>query len=138
MRCALGRSLASVALGLVASANAGIARAQSQTPPSSGTPPIYGAAPYRPAATEAASDLEIGTLYGFSAAYGVGVGIWLDAELSIDDPGLKFIAPAILGVAAPAGGFFLDRPRMPRGMPVAIAAVMAIGAGSGVALTGSQ
>ena len=67
--------------------------------------------------TQSASDLEIGTLYGFSAGYGVGTGIWIDAELNIDDPGLKFMAPAILGLAAPVGVFFFDRPRMPRGMP---------------------
>src|SRR5262245_55617427 len=48
--------------------------------------------------TQEASDIELGTLYAMSAGYGVGTGIWIDAELSIDDPGLKFLAPAILGV----------------------------------------
>src|SRR5205085_4767812 len=36
-----------------------------------------------------ATDLELGTLYAMSAGYGVGAGVWLDAELSLDDPGLK-------------------------------------------------
>src|SRR5262245_48998957 len=74
--------------------------------------------PYYPqsGSSEPASALEIGTLYGFSAGYGVGTGIWLDAEFGIDDPGMRFLPPVILGLAAPVGVFFLDRPRMPRGM----------------------
>ncbi|MDZ4064265.1 MAG: hypothetical protein U1E22_06295, partial [Coriobacteriia bacterium] len=54
------------------------------------------------------SELEIGTLYGVAAAYGVGMGIWVDAETGLDDPGLQFVPPIILGVAAPVGVFFLD------------------------------
>src|SRR5678815_3612297 len=87
---------------------------------------------------QSASDLELGTLYAMSAGYGVGTGIWIDAELDIDDPGLQFLAPAILGLAGPVGVFFLDRPRMPRGMPAAIAAGMAIGAGEGVGIASYQ
>ena len=124
----------------------GVARAEVGAPaPYGGNVPPYSAPPpYAPSAYAApppvstATDLEVGTLYGFSAGYGVGVGIWLDAELSIDDPGLKFMAPAILGVAAPVGVFFLDRPRMPRGMPAAIAAGMAIGAGEGAGIASYQ
>jgi hypothetical protein len=103
-----------------------------------------GAAPYAPYAppststSQEATDIELGTLYATAAGYGVGTGIWLDAELSIDDPGLKFLAPAILGVGAPAGVFLLNRPRMPRGMPAAIAAGMAIGAGEGAGLASYQ
>jgi hypothetical protein len=73
-----------------------------------------------------------------SVGYGVGTGVWIDAELHIDDPGLQFLPPAILGVAAPIGVFFLDRPRMARGMPGAIAAGMAIGAGEGVGIASYQ
>jgi hypothetical protein len=98
--------------------------------------------PYAPSpassSSQEATDLELGTLYAVAAGYGVGTGIWLDAELSIDDPGLKFLAPAILGVGAPAGVFLLNRPRMPRGMPAAIAAGMAIGAGEGAGLASYQ
>jgi hypothetical protein len=98
-------------------------------------PPPYPQARRGP---EPASALEIGTLYGFSAGYGVGTGIWLDAELGIDDPGMRFLPPVILGLAAPVGVFFLDRPRMPRGMPAAIAIGMAIGAGEGVGIASYQ
>jgi hypothetical protein len=87
---------------------------------------------------EPASALEIGTLYGFSAGYGVGTGVWLDAELGIDDPGMRFLPPVILGLGAPVGVFFLDRPRMPRGMPAAIATGMAIGAGEGIGIASYQ
>lgn len=96
--------------------------------------------PYVPASrsSEPASTLEIGTLYGFAAGYGVGTGIWLDAEIGIDDPGMRFLPPVILGLAAPVGVFLLDRPRMPRGMPAAIAMGMAIGAGEGVGIASYQ
>src|SRR4051812_36865195 len=76
--------------------------------------PYMGPAPSY-ATTQEATDIELGTLYATSAGYGVGTGIWIDAELSIDDPGLKFLAPAILGVGGPVGVFLLNRPRMPRG-----------------------
>jgi len=96
--------------------------------------------PYMPVSRgpEPASTLEIGTLYGFSVGYGVGTGIWLDAELGIEDPGMRFLPPVILGLAAPVGVFFLDRPRMPRGMPAAIATGMAIGAGEGIGIASYQ
>jgi hypothetical protein len=103
-----------------------------------GPPQAPYTAPVPTASGQAASDLEVGTLYGMAAAYGVGTGIWIDAELSIDDPGLKFLAPAILGVAAPAGAFLLNRPRMPRGMPAAISAGMAIGAGEAAGIASYQ
>jgi hypothetical protein len=85
-----------------------------------------------------ASDAELGTLYGLSVGYGVGTGIWLDAALGIDDPGLQFLPPAILGVAAPVGVFFLNRPRMPRGMPAAIATGMVLGTGEAIGIAGYQ
>lgn len=85
------------------------------------------------------TDLEIGTLYGTSVAYGVGLGVWFDAETGLDDdPGLALIPPAILGVAAPVGVYFLDDPEMPRGMPSTIAAGMVIGAGEGIGIAGYQ
>ncbi|HMI83301.1 MAG TPA: hypothetical protein VK550_04360 [Polyangiaceae bacterium] len=108
--------------------------AQGWSPIPSQPPPYL--APSR--STEPASSLEIGTLYGFSAGYGVGTGIWLDAELDIEDPGTRFLPPVILGLAAPVGVFFLDRPRMPRGMPAAISMGMAIGAGEGVGIASYQ
>ncbi|MCC6646349.1 MAG: hypothetical protein IT374_12355 [Polyangiaceae bacterium] len=77
------------------------------------------------------TDLEIGTLYVAGTAYGIGAGVWLDAELGISDPGLNFIAPAVLGVGAPIGVYFLDHPQMPRGVPASIALGLTLGAGEG-------
>jgi len=108
---------------------------QTWSPIPSHPPPLRGPAP---SLDVPASTLEMGTLYGMSAAYGVGTGIWLDAELGIDDPGLRFLPPAALGLAGPVGVFLLDRPPMPRGMPAAIAAGMAIGAGEGVGIASYQ
>jgi hypothetical protein len=89
---------------------------------------------FRPKSTA----LEIGYLYVTAAAYGVGTGIWFDALAGIDDPGLQFIAPGVLGVAAPVGVFFLDSPPMPRGMPSAIATGMIVGAGEGLGVASYQ
>lgn len=85
-----------------------------------------------------ASSFEVGTLYVSSAAYGVGLGIWLDAELGLEDPGILLIPPTLLGVAAPVGAYFLNRPRLPRGVPGAIAAGLVIGAGEGLGIAGTQ
>jgi hypothetical protein len=82
--------------------------------------------------------VEIGALYGVSVAYGVGMGIWVSTELGIEDPGVFLIPPAVLGIAAPVGVYFLDPPRMTRGMPAAIAAGMAIGAGEGIGIASYQ
>jgi hypothetical protein len=84
------------------------------------------------------SEVEIGTLYGVAAAYGVGMGIWIDAEAGIDDPGLQFIPPVALGVAAPVGVFFLDDPPMPRGMPAAISAGLVLGSAEGLGIWSYQ
>ena len=84
------------------------------------------------------SGSEITVLYSTAAVYGVGMGIWFGAEAKIKDPGLFLIAPAILGVAAPVGVYFLDSPSLPRGMPAAIASGMVIGAGEGIGLASYQ
>jgi hypothetical protein len=73
-----------------------------------------------------------------SVAYGVGLGAWFSVELDIDDPGVFLIPPAVLGVAAPAGVWFLDEPAMPRGMPAAIATGMLIGGGEGIGIASYQ
>ncbi|MEB2323351.1 MAG: hypothetical protein OZ921_12625, partial [Sorangiineae bacterium] len=88
--------------------------------------------------SRARSDGEIGALYAVSAAYGGGMGAWFSSEVGLDDPGLFLIAPALLGVAAPVGVYFLDEPALPRGMPAAIAAGMVIGAGEGVGIASYQ
>jgi len=91
------------------------------------------------------SPLEIGLLYVAAASWGVGTGIWIDSEIDDPnddkdlDPAVAFIAPAILGVAAPVGVFAADRiPRqpMPAGLPSAIAGGMIIGAGEGLGIWG--
>ncbi|HLM75795.1 MAG TPA: hypothetical protein VK459_23935, partial [Polyangiaceae bacterium] len=81
---------------------------------------------------------EVGYLYGTATTYGIGTGIWLDAEIGIEDPGLQFIAPVVLGAAAPLIVFLADRPAMPRGMPAAIATGMLIGAGEGLGIASYQ
>ncbi len=102
--------------------------------------PGYYQAPTRPVS----SPLEIGLLYVTATAWGVGTGIWIDAEISAAqkadiDPAAAIIAPAILGVAAPVGVFAADRiPRspMPAGLPSAIAGGMILGAGEGLGVWG--
>jgi hypothetical protein len=84
------------------------------------------------------TQLEMGALYGVSAAYGAGMGIWISTEIGFDDPGLFLIPPALLGVAAPVGVYFFDRPRLKRGVPAAIAAGALIGAGEGLGVWGYQ
>ncbi len=82
--------------------------------------------------------LEAGILYGVAAAYGIGLGVWVDAEAGIEDPGLRVIPPLLIGAAGPVGVFFLDRPPMPEGMPAAISAGLVFGAGEGLGISGLQ
>jgi len=81
-------------------------------------------------------------LYGTSVAWGVGTGIWVDAEADIGDPGLMLIPPLIIGAAAPVGVFMWDRfgyrRGMPEGLPSAVAAGMIIGAGEGLGISSVQ
>lgn len=99
-----------------------------------------GYAPMPPRRTS--SGLEIGFLYGTSATWGLGTGIWIDAEAKVSDPGIAFIAPLVLGAAAPLGVFLTDRyafrQGMPEGLPSAIATGMLIGAGEGLGIAGYQ
>lgn len=86
----------------------------------------------------ASSTFEIGTLYATAVGYGVGMGIWVDSEAGIKDPGTALILPAVLGVAAPFGVYFMDQPSMPRGMPSSISVGLLIGAGEGLGIAGTQ
>jgi hypothetical protein len=79
----------------------------------------------------------MGALYAASVVYGVGLGVWLGAELDIEDPATFMIFPAVFGVAAPIGVYALDRP-FHRGVPSAIAAGAVIGAGEGIAIASLQ
>lgn len=102
------------------------------------TYPPPAAPPPRSSSQPKSTPLEVGYLYVTSAAFGVGTGIWIDAIAGIEDPGLRLIAPAVLGVAAPIGVYFLDSPPMPRGLPSAIATGMIVGAGEGLGVASYQ
>ncbi|MEP7121937.1 MAG: hypothetical protein ABJE95_13540 [Byssovorax sp.] len=84
------------------------------------------------------TSLEIATLYATATAWGIGTGIWIDAEAGTKDPGISLIAPVILGAAAPAAVFFADRPPMREGLPSAIAMGLLVGAGEGLGIAGYQ
>jgi hypothetical protein len=77
--------------------------------------------------------LEIGYLYGTSIAWGISTGMWIDGEAGADkNPGLALIAPAVFGVLAPVGVYFMDRPKMPEGRPAAIATGALLGSVEGL------
>jgi hypothetical protein len=105
--------------------------------------PGYGQAPppYRNE-ERISTGLEMGYLYGASVAWGVGTGIWIDAEAGIGDPGLMLILPGVLGVAAPVSVFLIDRfafrSGMPEGLPSAIATGLVAGAGEGLGIASYQ
>lgn len=112
--------------------------AQAQQPQWTAPPPpplsVISAEP--PAPSRAASSFESATLYATTAAFGLGMGIWIDAEIGTDDPALLLIPPALLGVGAPVTAYVLNQPSLPRGVPGAIAAGMVIGAGEGLGIAG--
>ena len=143
------RRSAAGALGILAvlGLEPNTAAAQQQQPPPYGgqwnwstgqMTPMAPAPPAPSSRSRRRTNLEIGMLYATSIGYGVGLGIWLDAETGIEDPGLRLIPPAILGLAAPIGVWYLDQPRMRRGVPAAMAAGMVIGAGEGLGIAGTQ
>lgn len=112
--------------------------APAPTPSYVAPPPAYAYPPYPAAASDRSrSGAEIAALYGVSVAYGVGVGIWLDAEIGVKDPAGALIAPAVLGIAAPIGVYVADSP-MRRGLPAAIAAGAVVGAGEGIGIASLQ
>jgi hypothetical protein len=80
----------------------------------------------------------MGLLYGTAAAWGVSVGLWIDFEAGVTNPGAAIIAPVAFGVAAPATMFFLDRPKMRLGRPAAISAGALIGAGENALIFARQ
>ncbi|MBU0606814.1 MAG: hypothetical protein KKI08_02960 [Armatimonadetes bacterium] len=86
--------------------------------------------------------LEMGYLYVAAAGWGIGTGIWIDAEAEVGDPGLMLIAPAVIGVAAPMGVFLIDRfaysKGMPEGLPSAVATGLLVGGGEGLGIASLQ
>ena len=106
--------------------------------PGQAAPYGYQPYPYTPPISTHRSGTEITVLYTTATIYGAGLGVWIDSEAKIKDPGLFLIAPAVLGVAAPVGVYLLDNPALPRGVPAAIASGMIIGAGEGIGLASHQ
>jgi hypothetical protein len=136
-------SLATAGAWLVAGVlNAGVAFAQQAPAPGWAEPPkpsgAWSTSSPAPQQGARASSFESGTMYVATAAYGIGLGIWLDAELELSDPSLLLVPPTVLGVAAPLGAYILNQPHLPRGMPGAIAAGLFIGAGEGIGIAGVQ
>jgi hypothetical protein len=73
-----------------------------------------------------------------SFAYGIGLGVWLDAELDLEDPAQILIPPTLLGVAAPITAYIINHPTLPRGLPGAVSAGLVIGAGEALGIAGLQ
>jgi hypothetical protein len=108
-----------------------------QVQPGLGQP--FGPQPFAPQSVpRERTRLELGALYGVSVAYGVGMGIWISTEVGFDDPAIFLIPPAVLGVAAPVGVYFFDRPKLKRGVPAAIATGALIGAAEGLGVWSYQ
>lgn len=101
----------------------------------------YNPYPYAPTSSKATA-LEKGFLYGTAAAWGVGTGIWIDAEAGVDDPGLLFLAPAALGIVAPLSVLAVDKLAfkrgMPEGLPAALTLGMLVGAAEGLGISSHQ
>lgn len=123
-------------------ARSALAQAQFSTQVSSdqGAQSSFGQPPFPPpqAVRRERTQLEIGALYGTSVAYGVGMGVWLSTEAGLEDPALFLIPPAVLGVAAPVGVYFFDRPKLKRGVPAAVATGALIGAAEGLGVWSLQ
>ncbi|MGH7280748.1 MAG: hypothetical protein ACRELY_04435 [Polyangiaceae bacterium] len=99
-------------------------------PPPQPTPP--------PADTKRTGD-EMFFLYGTSALWGVGSGIWLDSLAKVDDPGFAIIMPIAFGIAAPVGVYFWDNySELDRGVPSSTATGLTLGALEGMGIAGVQ
>ena len=104
------------------------------------------AQPYPPPPTSAAeaaataSPGEMAYLYGVSAAYGVGTGVWLDSLVARDRSGhLASSPPIALGAAAPIGAYVWDDyDEFTRGVPSSIATGLLLGGVEGIAIGGLQ
>jgi hypothetical protein len=82
---------------------------------------------------------EMAYLYGVSAAYGFGTGVWLDSLGNVKDPGIWVITPVVLGIAAPVGVYYWDRyDEFDRGVPASMATGLLLGGVEGVAIGGLQ
>ena len=104
--------------------------------------PGYGAPGYYSGKRRPAPGPELASLYVTSAIWGVGTGVWIDMEAGVDNVGVGFIAPVVLGVAAPAAVAIVDgaafRDGMPEGLPSAVSAGLVIGAAEGLGIASYQ
>jgi hypothetical protein len=136
------KQLRTIAAWLLASCGVGLPAQAQQPPPSPWAqpppPPLMASSGWTPPRSRSASSLESATLYGASALYGVGMGIWIDAEVGFDDPALLLIPPSLLGVGVPIVAYALNHPTLPRGVPGAIATGLVIGAGEGLGIASLQ
>ena len=99
--------------------------------------PGYGQPSYPPR-NEKRTGLEIGFLYGTSAAWGIATGTWIDTEAKVDEPGIAVIPPLVFGVAAPMAVLITDYAThsLPKGVPSAISAGIILGSAGGLGLAG--
>lgn len=135
------RAFRTIAACVLAAAGLAVpAQAQQAQQPQWAAPPppplMMGSA--EPPPSRSASAFESATLYATSAAFGLGMGIWIDAEIGLRDPALLLIPPALLGVAAPVTAYALNHPTLPRGVPGAISTGLLIGAGEGLGIASLQ
>jgi hypothetical protein len=95
--------------------------------------------PPMPPASSFRSPGEMFYLYGVGLAYGVGTGVWIDSLAKVSDPGIAFIAPALLGAAVPIGIYAWDyNQEFDRGVPSSMATGMLLGGVEGMAISGLQ
>ena len=95
-------------------------------------PPMPSSTPYRGTG-------EMVYLYGVGFAYGVGTGIWIDSLARVSDPGIAFIAPAVIGAAVPIGIYAWDyNQEFDRGVPSSMATGILLGGVEGIAISGLQ
>lgn len=85
-----------------------------------------------------AKGFEVTSLYLASAAYGLGVGVWLDLEFGLKDSAVLLLPPTILAVGLPITAYLANQPRMLRGTPQSIVAGAGIGALEALAVVGMQ
>ena len=111
---------------------------QGYYPPQQGyPPPVQPSVPAVSPTTRGAGEMVF--LYGASIGYGVGTGIWIDGLGKVSDPGLAFIAPLLLGAAAPVGVYFWDDySPLHRGVPASIATGISLGTAEGIGISGVQ
>lgn len=78
-------------------------------------------------------------LYGTSALYGVGSGVWIDSLAGTSDPGIAILAPVAVGAAVPIGLYLWDQyDEFDRAVPSTISTGLLLGAVEGVAIDGLQ